>query len=135
MEIPFKLPPFQKYHEALISAGVRTATARGFWGGVTEDGQIVATSWIDANDGKGRFSIFRPLTNHGNLKTQWEVGNMQVGTEIRLILLRQRGNKILGEGGRVVKDAVLMPGKWKIVETLYNEERHRPQAFIEHSSA
>jgi hypothetical protein len=63
-----------------------------FWGGENSDGEIVVTSWIDANDGAGRFRIWRPKTNHGGLKAQWEVGNIRVGTEVRLILLRQRGN-------------------------------------------
>ncbi|MBB6179834.1 hypothetical protein [Pseudorhizobium flavum] len=135
MSAPLKLPPFGKFLDALQTAGVNTRTARGFWGGVADDGQLVVTSWTDANDGKGRFSIFRPLTNHGGLKTQWDVGNIRVGTEVRLILLRQRGNEVLGEGGRTVKDAVLMPGMWRVVETTFNEMRHRPQAFVEPVSA
>ncbi len=118
MSITFKLPPFGKYHAVLNAAGVDTASARGFWGGVTPTGQIVVTSWLDANDGNGRFYIWRPKTNHGGLKSQWEVGNIRVGTEIGLIMLRQRGNLPIGEEGRVVAEAGLMPEKWRVAELI-----------------
>jgi hypothetical protein len=79
MNAIFKLPPFGKFLAALNAAGVVTRTARGFWGGVTTEGEIIVTSWTDANDGTGRFYIWRPNTNHGELKTAWEVGNIRVG--------------------------------------------------------
>ena len=126
-----KLPPFGKFLKALHDAGVQTGTARGFWGGVTAEGEIVVTAWEDDNNGTGRFSIFRPLTNHGGLKTQWAVGNIRVGTEVKLILLRQRGKEVLGEGGRSVKDASLMPGKWRVAEILSGDVDHRPKATVE----
>lgn len=132
MNVPFKLQPFGKYLDVLNAAGVQTGSARGFWGGVATDGQIVVTSWVDANDGAGRFYISRPKTNHGGLKTQWEVGNIQAGTEVHLILLRQRGNLSLGEGSRVVADAVLMPGKWRVAEMVTRKDR--PQAIVEPTS-
>jgi hypothetical protein len=131
MVVPFKLPPFGKLIDALNAAGVETASARGFWGGVNSSGEIVVTSWIDANDGAGRFRIARPKTNHGGLKAQWEVGNIRNGTEVRLILLRQRGNLPLGGGSRTVGGAVLMPGRWRVVDTSFNEGRQRPEAIIE----
>ena len=80
-------------------------------------------------DGKGRFYISRPETDHGGLKTAWQVGNIHVGAEVRLILVRQRGDVPLGEPGRRVNAAALMAGKWRVVEML--GERH--QAVIEPS--
>jgi hypothetical protein len=128
MDVPFKLPPFGKFHAVLNAAGVETASARGFWGGVTKDGEVVVTSWLDANDKTGRFYIWKPHTNHGGLKTQWEIGNIRVGTDVRMILLRQRGNLPIGQKGRAVAGAVLMPGKWRIVELVSDRDW---QAVIE----
>jgi len=116
MNMQVRVPAFGKFLNHLKTAGVETESARGFWGGVTADGEIVVTAWIDQNDGHGRFKIWRPLTNHGRLKEQWEVGNIRVGTEVRLILLRQRGNVPSGKPGRQVAAAALMPGKWKVAE-------------------
>ncbi len=124
----FKLPPFEKYQTVLNLAGVDTASARGFWGGVTTNDEIIVTSWLDANDGKGRFYIWRPKTNHGGLKCQWEVGNIRLGTEVCLILLRQRGNLAIGKPGRSIADAVLMPSKWRVVELVSDKDW---QAVIE----
>ena len=118
MNVKFKLPPFGKFMDMLNLAGVRTKSGRGFWGGVNDEGEIIVTSWIDLNDGDGRFYIWRPKTNHGGLKAQWEVGNIRVGTEVRMILLRQRGNTPIGEPGRSVAGAVLMPGKWRVAEMV-----------------
>ncbi len=132
MDILFKLPPFGKFLDALNAVGVTTRTARGFWGGVAEGGEIVVTSWTDANDGKGRFYIWRPTTNHGGLKTQWEVGNIRVGTEVRLILLRQRSDIPIRKPGRSVAGAVLMPGKWRVVKLVEDEDWN---AVIEPASA
>lgn len=123
-----KLPPFGTFLDALRAAGVQTGTARGFWGGVDEHGEIVVTSWIDQHDENRRFYIWKPLTNHGGLKAQWEIGNMRPGTEVRMILLRQRGQTTPLGVPRQVKDAVLMPGKWRITETTENEDW---QAVIE----
>jgi len=123
MQMSLRLPPFGKFFDVLTAAGVRTNTARGFWGGVTDDGEIVVTTWTDANDRNGRFYIWRPKTNHGGLKTAWEIGNIRVGTEVKVILLRQRGNLELGEiGTRAVAGAVLMPGKWKVAELVDDKE-------------
>jgi len=120
----FKLPPFGKFLVALNAAGVTTGSARGFWGGVTPDGVIVVTSWTDANDGAGRFYIWRPSTNHGGLKTAWEVGNIRAGTEVRLILLRQRGKEPIGGPSRSVAEAALMPGKWRVTELVSDKSWH-----------
>jgi hypothetical protein len=117
MSARFKLPPFGKFLAALTAAGVVTRTARGFWGGVTTEGEIIVTSWTDANDGTGRFYIWRPNTNHGELKTAWEVGNIREGTEVRMILLRQRGKAPIGER-RSVMEAALMPGKWRVAKLV-----------------
>ena len=124
MSAAFKLPPFGKFVDALNAAGVETRTARGFWGGVTRDGEIVVTAWTDGNDGGGRFYIWRPSTNHGGLKTQWEVGNMRVGTEVRMILLRQRGATPIGGEARSVAGAALMPGKWRVAELVTDKPWH-----------
>lgn len=123
MQVTIKLPPFGKFLDALNAAGVHTGTARGFWGGVTAEGEIVVTSWTDANDGTGRFYIWRPKTNHGGLKTEWEVGNIRAGTEVKMILLRQRGNAPIGGEARSVAGAVLMPGKWRVVKLVPDIEQ------------
>ena len=114
-----KLPPFGSFHTALHAAGISTGTARGFWGGVTAEGGIVVTSWTDSNDGNG-FYIWRPRTNHGGLKTAWEIGNIRLGTEVTLILLRQRGSAPIGTP-RSVAEAALMPQKWRVVKLVSDE--------------
>src|SRR5271169_506127 len=70
----------------------RDAKRSALLGGVIPEGDIVVTSWTDEPAGNGGFFIHRPDTDHGGLKTAWEVGNIQVGTEERMILVRQRGN-------------------------------------------
>ena len=112
------LPPFGKFWDQLKAAGIQTRSARGFSGGVTPEGKIVVTSWTDTNDGKGGFYVWRPRTNHGGLKTAWEVGNIKEGAEVSLILLRQRGDLPIGEGGRLIAGAALMPGKWHVVKMV-----------------
>ena len=111
-----KLPPFGKLLDQLRAAGLRTGSARGFWGGVTPGGKIVVTAWTDEHDSEGRFDIWRPRTNHGGLKIAWEAGNVHPGAEVRVILLRQRGNVPSGEFGRSVAAAALMPGEWRVVK-------------------
>jgi hypothetical protein len=128
VNVPFKLPPFEKFHTVLNKAGIDTGTARGFWGGVTKDGDLVVTSWLDGHDDDGRFYVWRPKTNHGGLKDQWEVGNIRIGTEVHLILLRQKGNVPVDKQGRIVAGAVLMPGKWRVVKL---ETDKQWQALIE----
>lgn len=123
MGVLLRIPSFGKYLSALNAAGIKTRTARGFFGGVTEDGQIVVTSWVDSHDGDHCFFIWRPNTNHGKLKTAWDVGNIRIGTEVRLILLRQRGNSLIGSP-RSVSEAVLMPDRWCVVEMVDNEDWH-----------
>jgi len=119
MRKPLKLPTtFGKFLDQLNEAGVETASARAFWGGVTPDGEIVVTSWTDSNDGNGCFYIWRPNTNHGGLRTAWEVGNIRPGAMVRLILLRQRGNVSYGQNKRSVAGAALMPGKWRVAKMM-----------------
>jgi hypothetical protein len=108
------LPPFGKFLDQLKAAGIQTATGRGFWGGVTPNGKIVVTSWTDQRIGEDRFKIWRPKTNHGGLKTAWEVGNVRVGTEVRVILIRRRG-KLPGSS---IGAAALTREKWRVVELL-----------------
>ncbi len=111
-----QLPSFSKYTDVLKAAGVHTGSARGFWGGVSDKDEIVVTTWIDTHDSTDRFYIWRPKTNHGRLRDQWDVGNIRVGTEVRVILLRQRGHLPIGEPGREIAGAALLPGKWKVFE-------------------
>ncbi len=126
--MPIKLPPFGKYLDKLHDAGVETGTARGFWGGIDKDGGLVVSSWLDANDGNGRFYLWRPPTNHGGLKAAWELGNVRPGVEVTLILLRQRGNVALGKGPRSVAEAALFREKWRVVRMI-NDQKW--QALIE----
>ena len=108
------LPRFGTLLEALTKAGVETKSARGWWGGVTRDDDIVVTAWIDAVAGGGRFTIFRPTTRHGGLRDMWEVGRIEPGAPVKLIIVRQRGNVPFGQEGRQVHSAGLMPGQWRI---------------------
>jgi hypothetical protein len=109
---------FGKFLDVLNAAGVKTKSARGHWGGLAEDGVIVVTAWTHHNDGQDHFFITRPKTNHGGLRTQWEVGAIRPGTEVRLIVLEQKGHPIpFGEDGpREVASAALAPGKWRVVK-------------------
>jgi hypothetical protein len=75
------------------------------------------------------FSSTDPNTDHGGLKTAWEVGNIRLGTDVRMILVRQRGNIPSGTPGRTVKDAALLPGKWRVVKMVRDQ-----QAVIERCS-
>jgi hypothetical protein len=106
----------------------RDAKRAGILGGVASNGEIV--SWTDANDGSGRFTIWRPGTNHGGLKTEWEVGNIRV--EVRMILLRQRAAAPIGGEARSVAGAALMPGKWRIAELVTDKSWH---AVVRQASA
>jgi hypothetical protein len=121
MNVQLELLKFDKFTKVLNDAGIITGSGQGFWGGVTADGEIVVTSWIDGNDGAGRFYIGRPKTNHGGLKDQWDVGNIRVGSEVRMILLRQRGRvPFCNTLRRRVSDAVLTLSKWRVVELVSN---------------
>lgn len=115
MATGLKIPPFGTHRGALNAAGVKTKTGRGFWGGVAANGTIVVTSWTDTSDGQGRFRIWRPPTNHGGLKTEWEIGNIREKTKVRLIMLR---NRAPNGKRRTVGGAALIPGKWQVVKML-----------------
>jgi hypothetical protein len=60
----------------------------------------------------------------GGLKTEWEVGNIRVGAEVRMILPRQRGTAPIGGKARSVAGAALMPGKWRIAELVTDKSWH-----------
>lgn len=122
-----QLPIFGKYVDALHMAGIETGSARQFWGGVTSKGDIVVTTWADADQSDGSYKIWRPNTNHGGLLGQWDVGSIAVGRVVRLIMLRQRGSVPLDQGPREVKDAALMHGKWKVVRVAKDGK----SAFVE----
>jgi len=129
-----KLPPFGKYLDKLHEAGIETGSARGFWGGVNQNGGLVVTSWIDANDGNGRFYLWRPPTNHGGLKAAWELGNIRPGVEVSVILLRQRGNVALCNGPRSVAEAALLPDKWLVMQMVTDQKWQalmEPKPFLE----
>jgi hypothetical protein len=134
------LPPAKKYLDALRAAGIRTGTARGFWGGVTEGGEVVVTTWIDGGAGPDRFWIWEPPTNHGGLRDEWRVGNIRAGALVKLILVHQRGNIPLDDRSspdvdrrparRQVAGARLMPGLWRVVE-VKPDPNGWPGAIIE----
>ena len=101
-----QLPPFEKFTKILNDAGVKTGSGRESLGGVTDDGAIVLTTFIDrgrAADGSWR--VWRPKTDHGGLRSQWEIGAITVGTHVRLILARPIKQH---EGPPAVKDACLL---------------------------
>jgi hypothetical protein len=122
MDTKFKVPVFYKYKDVLNLCGVRTNSARSFWGGVTDKGEIVVTTWLDAKNDEGHFYIWRPKTNHGGLKDQWDARNMCQGAEVIVILLRQRGNVPIGKGNRSIKDAALMPEKWRVKKIFDDQD-------------
>src|SRR5687767_1474510 len=97
---------------ALNEAGVVTATARGFWGGVAADGSIVVTGWRDLRAPGGGYLVWRPRDNKGGLKAAWERGEMIVGTEVKLIVLKAREDLPIGQGREAVAGK-LMPGRWQ----------------------
>lgn len=125
-----KLPTFGTLLTALNDAGVRTGSARGFWGGVTPEDEIVVTAWTDASHGNDRFHVTRPSRRHGGLRDAWDLGRIEPGVNVRLILVRQRGDVPLGQGERQVKDAALMPGQWRVIELL-RDDQDRPRAIVE----
>lgn len=128
MDVQFE--QFGTLLSALNAAGIQTGSARGSWGGVTRDGDIVATAWTDHVAGKDRFSITRPKTRHGGLRDAWDLGRIEPGATIRLILVRQRGDLAPGVPGRMIKDAALMPGRWRVIEVRRDED-DRQIAIIE----
>lgn len=95
-----KLPPFGTLLGALNEAGVETKSARGFWGGITSDDDIVVTFWQDEacelgrarsepEDGD-RWPVWCPRTNHGRLKEAWETGRMVENATVRAIMVQAR---------------------------------------------
>lgn len=127
-----KLPRFGRFIDALHDVGVETNSARGFWGGVNRDDDIVVTAWIgescekhegecpkhgagctchnmrSAADGD-RWPIWKPATNHGGLRDAWDTGRIVENATVRVIMVRPR------EKG-VMRDAGLLPGRWRVVE-------------------
>jgi hypothetical protein len=124
-----QLPPFRTFLRTLNEAGVETRSARGFWGGITPHGDIVATAWIDRRGGHNGFVISRPRTRHGGLRDAWDLGRITDGALIRLIILRQRGDAPPGER-RQMKDAALMPGQWRVMGEPFLEG-DRTRALVE----
>lgn len=111
-----KLPTFTTYQLALREAGVETASARGFWGGVSNNGDIVLTTWIDAGTGGGGFQVWKPKTRHGGLMDMWDLGRIQVGAKVRVIIIRPKGHSSrLGEA-RSIHSAGLTSGYWRVTE-------------------
>ena len=111
-----KLPPFGSFRDALNKAGVKTNSARGFWGGVTEDDDIVVTIWMHRKRPEGdRWPISKPRTNHGRLKDMWELGRIAPTVTVKVIMVRQRK-----DGS--VKDAALLPGRWEIVDMVPRDD-------------
>jgi hypothetical protein len=71
----------------------------------------------------------RPHTAHGGLRDAWDIGRIEPGATVRLILIRQRGDVPLGVEGREVKDAALLPGRWRVVKV--EEDINNKRAFLE----
>ena len=115
------IPTFGKMLDQLKAAGIETRNARGFWGGITASNHMVVTAWTDRKDADGRFPIKKPKRNHGRLKLAWELGNIHVGAEVSLILVRPRGAVPSTTPGRPVGEAALMEGKWRVVEMTGSE--------------
>jgi hypothetical protein len=120
--LPVTFPAFGRFLDALNSAGVETRSSPGFWGGVTRDGGIVLTIWTDAQDGNDRYYVWKPRTNHGGLKALWDRGEIRPGVLVRVIAVRQRGHRRIGEGGRSVADAALLPGDWMVSEMVTGKD-------------
>jgi hypothetical protein len=108
-------PQWIGYTKALNQAGVETQNGRGCWGAVTPSGDVVVTSWTDAEI-DGGYRIWKPRTNRGGLKNFWEEDRMSFGYPVRLIVVRQKGNAVLGQDGRKVRDAMLMAGHWRVAK-------------------
>jgi hypothetical protein len=60
----------------------------------------------------------------GGLKTEWEVGNIRVENEVRMILLRRRVAAPIGGEARSVAGAALMPGNWRVAELVTDKSWH-----------
>jgi hypothetical protein len=117
-----KWPIFGTFVDQLNAAGVQTNSARGFWGGVTPEGQVVATAWINSLMGECRFPIYRPERNQGGYREAWDSGRVHVGALIRLIVVRSMPGQWEKGLPKTVKNAALMPGLWRIVEKASFEE-------------
>ena len=115
-----KASSFGTHLAALRAAGVRTRSARGFWGGVTEKGEIVVTIWEGVRDRDGRYMIWKPPTNHGGLKAAWEQGRVHPGVEVRAILLRAKEVLPIGQR-RSIRGAALLPTRWQVAELVTGE--------------
>jgi hypothetical protein len=113
--MPIKLPKFGKFIDALREAGVETGSARGFWGGVTKDDDIVVTAWLDQRRADDSFPIWRPRTRHGGLLDMWEMGRIAPNATVRLIIVRRKAKEDPNERSSI-HSAGLMPGRWRVRE-------------------
>jgi hypothetical protein len=111
-------PPFGTFLTALNKASVETGSARGFWGGVTPDGEIVLTTWTDAGLGGDSYKVWRPINSHGGLLEAGREGRIKPGVTVKLIMLHQIGTVQLDQGTRKIRSAGLMPGIWKITRLI-----------------
>jgi hypothetical protein len=107
------IPIFGSFKRALNNAGIPTKSARAFWGGISNSGDIVVTSWTDEEREYGRRTIHRPRSNHGRLKDAWDAGNIKVGAEVKVILLRRRGSP--EQVPAAIKDAALLGNVWRVI--------------------
>jgi hypothetical protein len=78
----------------------------------------------------GVLTCARLLTRLGGLRDAWHQRRVVPDATVKLILVCQRGYVRLGDPGRVVKDATLMPGWWRVA-ALTQDENGWPQAIIE----
>jgi hypothetical protein len=109
------------FRSALNEAGVATGTARGFWGGVAPDGTIVVTGWRDLRASDGGYLVWRPRDNKGGLKAAWERGEIVVGAEVKLIVLKAQEELPIGQDRKAVAGK-LMPGRWRVTELVDDED-------------
>jgi hypothetical protein len=117
----------------LTQAGELIGNGRGCWGGRTAEGTPVVTTWEHhPGAGAGRRFIWKPVTNHGGLRDLWDTGRIMPGARVRVIELRHRGPVPDDDTQRVVGQARLLPGCWRVVSPPYvNPGETTARAIIE----
>ncbi len=114
------------------SQGTVTQSSRGFWGGVTDDGTIVVTTWDDSRPaGESYFEFKRPRRANGGLQAVWDDERVRIGVAVRLIVIEPLDRSVpYGARGRKVKSARLMPGFWRISETAPDDGSDQPKMRV-----
>jgi hypothetical protein len=114
------------------SQGTVTQSSRGFWGGVTDDGTIVVTTWDDSRPaGESYFEFKRPRRANGGLQAAWDDDRVRIGVAVRLIVIEPLDRSVpYGARGRKVKSARLMPGFWRISEKAPDDGGDQPKMRV-----